>query len=62
MTGDYKYEMQMIAEEAAEEMGLDYWSLTLDQQCDLYSKASREWVERKLGQADLLRKMAKETK
>jgi hypothetical protein len=46
---DYKYEIQMIAEEIAEdEYGKDYHSLTDELQCAVYSRAMETWSERRV--------------
>jgi len=60
---DYKYEMQMLAEEAAEEKyGKDFYSLPADQQSQLYSKAMDTWHDQRAERADMARDMARDAK
>lgn len=60
MRGDYKYEMQMRAEELADEMGVDYYDLPQNKQYELYEQAREGWIEARLAQADLARKRVRE--
>lgn len=53
---DYKYAAQMNAERLAEEQGLDYFSLPLEAQCDLYERGMQQYVEAQMDAADRLRK------
>jgi hypothetical protein len=47
MSGDYKYEMQVIAEEIAQECyGKDFYELTPHQQFTTFSEAEGRWVDR----------------
>ena len=56
MSGDYKYEMQMIAEEKAEEeYGMDYYDLPADVQYNVFRSAEEEYFERQAHGADLMR-------
>jgi hypothetical protein len=57
---DYKYEMQMIAEEAAEEMGVDFSNLAPSEQCRLYSKAMDTWHDQQAERADMMRDAARD--
>jgi hypothetical protein len=59
MSGDYKYEMQMIAEELAErEFGKNFYDLTEEQQFDTFRAAEERWAEDKANEADLLKDKA----
>ena len=52
--GDYKYAMQMRAEEAAEtEFGRDYFDLPESVRDRLYNKASQDYVDDMAQAADL---------
>ena len=57
---DMKYEIQMLAEAAAERDGRDFHSLPLDRQCAYYGDALQEWTERKIQAADLARDRERE--
>lgn len=58
MSGDYKYEMQMIAEEKAEEeYGMDFYDLPSDVQSSVFGEAEQEYIDRRMMQADLMRDM-----
>jgi len=49
MSGDYKYDMQMIAEELAEErFGKDFYDLPQDVQFQLFEEAMGQYVERRV--------------
>jgi hypothetical protein len=61
MSGDYKYEMQLLAEEIAlERYGQEFYDLTNDQQYECFTAGSDRWVERACDRADYLRKSARE--
>lgn len=61
MSGDYKYEMQLLAEEIAEQRyGKEFYDLTADQQYECFTAGSDKWVEQRCDQADYLRKAARE--
>ncbi len=61
MSGDYKYEIQLIAEELAEERyGKDFYDLSQDEQYTVFTEAQKQWVERQCDHADYLRKAARE--
>jgi hypothetical protein len=62
MSGDYKWDIQMIFEEmCAEVPGCDnYWDLSDAQQQELYEKATREYSARMADRADYLRKAERE--
>jgi hypothetical protein len=61
VTGDYKYEMQLIAEQIAEdEYGKDFYELSQDLQYQVFTRAEREYVERACDRADYLRKAERE--
>jgi len=50
---DYKYEMQMLAEETAEEVyGKDFYELSREEQYRVFRGAGEEWVEKMAGSAD----------
>lgn len=54
MPRDYKYEMQMLAEEEAEKQhGKDFSSLRPEQQFEIYKKAHTDWVDNKLSREPL---------
>jgi len=49
MSGDYKYDMQMIAEELAEErFGKDFYELPQETQFQLFDEAMAQYVERRV--------------
>lgn len=49
MTGDYKYAMQLIAEEMAwERYDKDFYSLPQETQFALFDEASQQYVERRI--------------
>jgi hypothetical protein len=53
MRNDYKYEIQIIAEELAEEeYYIDYYSLGEPQQVMIFQKAEILWAEMKAGEAE----------
>lgn len=61
MGGDYKYEMQLLAEEIAEQRyGKEFYELTDDQQYECFMAGSREWCDRMADKGDNLRKAAME--
>ena len=50
---DYKYEMQLRAEELAEELhGKDFSSLSSDEQYRIYEKASQAWYDEQADRAE----------
>jgi hypothetical protein len=50
---DYKYEMQMRAEELAEmETGMDFYDLPASKQDALFSRASEDWITAKQLEAE----------
>ena len=50
---DYKYEMQLLAEQAAEDQfGKDFYSLASEQQDKLYREAMDDWHDNKVSQAE----------
>lgn len=57
---DYKYDMQLLAEEATERDGKDYFSLSSDEQCAYYERGMRAWKENACAHADVLRTAKKE--
>jgi hypothetical protein len=60
-SGDYKFDMQMIAEELAEERyGKDFYELSPDQQYETFNDAAHRYSERACDRADYLRKAARE--
>lgn len=61
MSGDYKYDIQMIAEDLAQEKyGKGFYDCTDDQQYELYTVAMETWRDRLCDQADYLRKAQRE--
>jgi len=55
---DYKYEMQMIAEDLASENGCEYFNLDSVSQCEYFEKAISVWNDKRGAQIDAL--MAKQ--
>jgi len=52
---DYKYEMQLLAEEAAEEQhGKDFYSLSQAEQDRIYKRAMLDWHDKQAERAELL--------
>jgi len=50
---DYKYEMQMLAEETAEEVyGKGFYELSQEEQYRVFRGAEGDWVEKMAGSAD----------
>ena len=50
---DYKYEMQMLAEETAEAVyGKGFYELSRDEQYRVFRGAEEVWVEKMAGSAD----------
>ena len=61
MSGDFKYEAQVLADEMAEEEFVaEFYSLTSDQQCSLYQRALDRVFDGYTCNADNLRKAARE--
>lgn len=61
MSGDYKYDMQLIAERIAQEQyGKDFDDLSTDLQIEVFGDATREWSDRQADRADYLRKRERE--
>jgi hypothetical protein len=61
MSSDYKWDMQMIAEELAVQLyDKDFYDLDLDTRMAVYGQAQVQYVERLCDRADYLRKAAKE--
>lgn len=59
--GDYKYGIQMVAEELAEEKyGMGFYDLTHKQQFEVYSEAQRQYFDRQADFADYHRKAERE--
>jgi hypothetical protein len=53
VSGDYKYEMQMRAEELAEEeYGVDFYALSQDQQFTVFERARQDWIDARVSKAD----------
>ncbi len=57
---DYKWEMQMRAEELAEANGADYMSLDANAQCRYFERGMAAWREAQFDKADALRKRERE--
>ena len=61
MNEDYKFAMQLLAEERAEEIyGRDFYDLPEDLKQSVYLDAEREWSDRAADRADYLRKAERE--
>ena len=61
MSSDYKYDMQMIAEELAEERyGKDFYELPSEVQYATFNEAVQEYANRMADRGDYLRKAARE--
>ncbi len=52
MISDYKYDMQMRAEEIAEEEGTEFYALSSDKQDVIFNKAKEWWIDVQLCRAD----------
>lgn len=52
-----KYEIQTIAEQMAEDRGVDFYNLSLDRQCSLYESATEYWTEKQMLTAELMSDM-----
>ena len=56
MSGDYKWDIQMIAEEIAEkQFGCDFYDLSPETQYSTYKNAQEEYASRLADKADQLR-------
>jgi hypothetical protein len=61
MSGDYKYDAQVLAEEWADQRyGLEFYDLPKDTQGELYEEALNYNAEKMLAAADYRRKAQKE--
>jgi hypothetical protein len=61
MSGDYKYDAQIRAEEMAEEIyGKDFFELNDQTRMALYGKALRDNAESLMDRADFIRKSERE--
>ena len=61
MSSDYKYDMQMIAEDLAEERyGKDFYELSPDLRYECFNDAVREYSNRMADRGDYLRKAQRE--
>lgn len=61
MSEDYKWDMQVIAEELADKLyGKDFYDLDKDTQYAIYQRATVQYVERLADRADYLRKAERE--
>lgn len=61
MSGDYKYDVQLIAEDlAVDTYNLDFYELTDEQQYEIYTRAQNVYFERLADNADYLRKAERE--
>jgi hypothetical protein len=50
---DYKYEMQMIAEELAfDETGQEFYDLSQDDQYEFFIQAEEKWIDRITAKTD----------
>jgi len=57
MSGDYKYDIHLRAEEiASERYGADFYDLTPDQRHEVYSEAMAAWSDDLASRGDHLRK------
>lgn len=58
---DYKYEMQLLAEQAAEEKyGKDFSELPSDLQDELYHHAIDDWHDQRAESADMMHDAARD--
>jgi hypothetical protein len=58
---DYKYEMQLLAEQAAEDKyGKDFSELSPTVQDELYRRAMDDWHDQRAEQADTMRDAARD--
>jgi len=54
--GDYKYEMQLLAEQTAEEVyGKDFYELPQNVQDKVYNGAITDWMNSKVAAAEALK-------
>ena len=61
MSGDYKWDIQVRAEQIAEdEHGTDFYSLTEAQQETVYKQATEGYADSQAARADYLNDIAKE--
>jgi len=61
MSGDYKYDMQLIAEELAQSLyEKDFYDLDQDTQYAVYNQAMVSYTERLCDRADYMRKAERE--
>ena len=61
MSSDYKYDIQMKAEEIAEEeFGTEFYSLPQDVQMQVYQRGMDVWRDDQCARADYLRKAERE--
>jgi hypothetical protein len=61
LSDDYKYDMQVMAEELAEErFGRDFYSLSDEMQYAIYREAQGNYTDRLADRADFLRKSERE--
>ena len=55
MSSDYKYEMQMIAEDLAEQKyGREFYNLPKDTQYQIFLQAEEVWMDKAITAAELL--------
>ena len=58
---DYKFDMQLIAEQIAENRyGRDFYELPIELQIEVFGEATQEWSDRQADRADFLRKAERE--
>ena len=60
MSRIFKDQAQLEAERIAEERGVDFFALPLEQQCEIYREAEEVVTERLADRGDWLRDRAKE--
>lgn len=60
MIRDYKYEMQLAAEQLAERDGLDYFALPVDRRSSYFQSGYEAWTDRQMAAADAARDRARE--
>jgi hypothetical protein len=60
MSSDYKWDIQMRAEELAEEEGVEFYHLPSNRQDAIYRQATDDWRDAAMAAADAAHDRAKE--
>lgn len=61
MSGDYKWDIQCLAEQIADEQfGVDFYDLSGQRRYEVFMEAERRYVERACDRADYMRKAERE--